>query len=109
MYRLNVDNDGDNLADATFSFVFSDPRDGPQTATAVYGTGSQAQQPEAAGEVLIEGAPVGFDASGQPVQAGPIRYFTGVRSDPFFADAEGAMHGFDWTGQDTACRIRNRG
>ena len=36
----------------------------------------------------------------QPVQAGPIRLFTGLRSDPFFADVEGALHGFDWTGHD---------
>jgi len=35
-----------------------------------------------------------------PVQAGPRRLFVGVRSDPFFADAEGAPHGFVWTGED---------
>jgi len=34
------------------------------------------------------------------VQAGPCRLFAGVRSDPFFADADGAFHGFKWTGQD---------
>jgi hypothetical protein len=33
------------------------------------------------------------------VQAGPGRLFIGVRSDPFFADADGAFHG-TWTGQD---------
>jgi hypothetical protein len=27
--------------------------------------------------------------------------FVGKRSDPFFADAEGLMHGFQWTGKDT--------
>src|SRR5256885_6968568 len=36
----------------------------------------------------------------QPVQAGRIRLFAGARSDPFFADAEGALHGFAWTGHD---------
>ena len=35
-----------------------------------------------------------------PVQAGPGRLFTGIRSDPFFADADGSFHGFRWTGQD---------
>jgi hypothetical protein len=44
---------------------------------------------------------VSFDAGAQPVQAGVCRLFMGVRSDPFFADAEGALHGFKWTGQDT--------
>jgi hypothetical protein len=100
VYRINVDNDGDLQADAAFSFVFSEPGAGPQAATAVYGTGSQARQPEATGEVLIEAMPVGFDADAQPIQAGPVRMFTGVRSDPFFADIEGALHGFKWTGED---------
>jgi len=101
VYRLNIDNDGDNLADAAFSFVFSDPADGPQTATAVYATGNEARDPEAVGELLIEDTPVGFDAIAQPVQAGRVRMFSGVRSDPFFADAEGALHGLQWTGQNT--------
>jgi len=34
------------------------------------------------------------------VQAGPIRLSAGLRSDPFFADVEGALHGFVWTGHD---------
>jgi hypothetical protein len=101
VYRINIDNDGDALADAAFSLVFSDPKDGPQTATVLYTTGTQAELPDAVGEVLVESAPVGFDGTAQPVQAGPVRLFTGVRSDPFFADADGALHGFQWTGQDT--------
>ena len=101
VYRINIDNDGDAHADVAFSFVFSQPTNGMQTGTAYYATGGQAGQPEPAGEVLIEAAPVGFDATADPVQAGRCRLFLGVRSDPFFADAEGALHGFQWTGQDT--------
>jgi hypothetical protein len=101
VYRLNIDNDGDALADAAFSFVFSEPQGGRQTATALYSTGSQAELPDAVGEALIEDVPVGFDRAAQPVQAGPVQLFAGVRSDPFFADADGALHGFQWTGQDT--------
>ena len=101
VYRINIDSDADLHADAAFTFVFSQPEDGAQTATAHYATGSQARQPEPAGEVLIADTPVGFDATAQPVQAGRCRLFTGVRSDPFFADAEGALHGFQWTGHDT--------
>ena len=101
VYRINIDHDGDAQADIAFSFVFSKPKDGMQTATAYYATGSQARQPEPSGEVLIESTPVGFDATAKPVQAGPCRLFFGVRSDPFFADAEGALHGFQFTGQDT--------
>jgi len=101
VYRINIDNDADLQADVAFTFVFSRPKDGRQTATAYYATGNQARQPEPAGDVLIEATPVGFDATAQPVHAGPCRLFTGVRSDPFFADAEGYFHGFQWTGQDT--------
>ena len=101
VYRINIDHDADLQADVAFTFVFSQPKDGRQTATAYYATGSQARQPEPAGDVLIEATPVGFDATAQPVQAGPCRLFIGVRSDPFFADAEGYFHGFQWTGQDT--------
>ena len=100
VYQINVDNDGDAHADVAFSFLFSQPRNGMQTGTAYYATPRQAGQPEPAGKVL-EGTPVGFDAAAHPVQAGECRLFMGVRSDPFFADAEGALHGFQWTGQDT--------
>jgi Domain of unknown function (DUF4331) len=96
VYRINVDTDGDNHADVAFTFVFSEYENG----TAWYATGAQARQPEPAGEVLAANIPVSFDGTDQPVHAGSIRLFTGLRSDPFFADVEGALHGFVWTGHD---------
>src|SRR5205807_219777 len=101
VYRINVDNNGDAEADRAFTFLFSEPKEGTQTGSAYYATGSQARRPDPGGEVLIESTPVGFDATAEPVDAGPCRLFMGFRSDPFFADAEGALHGFQWTGQDT--------
>lgn len=101
VYRINVDNDGDTQADAAFSFVFSQSDAGAQTGTVRYATGSEARDAEPLGEVLIEATPVGFDAMATPVQAGQCRFFIGVRSDPFFADGEGAFHGFQFTGDDT--------
>jgi Domain of unknown function (DUF4331) len=101
VYRINVDNDGDAQADVAFSFVFSESNGGSQTATVYYATGSEAREPEPAGEVLIEGTPVGFDETAKPVEAGHCRLFIGVRSDPFFADGEGAFHDFQFTGDDT--------
>jgi len=101
VYRINVDNDGDTQADVAFSFVFSESSDGAQTGTVYYATGSQAREPEPAGEVLIKGMPVGFDETAKPVEAGSCRLFIGVRSDPFFADGEGAFHDFQFTGDDT--------
>src|SRR5262249_55070543 len=101
VYRINIDNDRDTQADVAFTFVFSRPTNGMQTAAATYATGSQAQQLDPDGEVLVTSTPVGFDAAARPIQVGPCRLFFGVRSDPFFADVEGALHGFQWTGQDT--------
>jgi len=109
VYRFNIDNDSDSLADAAFSFIFSELKDGRQTATAYYATGTQAQTREPRGDILIEAAEVGFDAMAAPVRAGSCRLFTGKRSDPFFADADGVLHwlidgqkgDFQWTGTDT--------
>jgi hypothetical protein len=97
------------VADVAFSFTFSEPEDGRQSATAHYATGSDAQTREPRGEVLIEAATVGFDATATPTDAGPCRLFVGKRSDPFFADADGVLHwlidgavgDFQWTGTDT--------
>jgi len=101
VYRLNVDKDGDTQADAAFTFVFSESNGGNQTGTVLYATGADARDPEPAGEVLIENMPVEFGDTAKPVEAGECRFFMGVRSDPFFADGEGAFHDFQFTGDDT--------
>src|SRR5262252_5544866 len=100
VYKINVDTDGDAHADIAFTFTFSEYQDGVQTGTAWYATGAQARQPGPAGEVLAEAIPVSFDGTARPVQAGRIRLSARLHSDPFFADVEGALHGFAWTGHD---------
>jgi Domain of unknown function (DUF4331) len=101
VYRINVDQDGDALAEAAFTMTFSERVDGRQTGTVRYATGDDARRPDPLGRVLIEDTPVAFDdASAAPVPTGPVRLFIGVRSDPFFADADGSFHGFHWTGRD---------
>jgi Domain of unknown function (DUF4331) len=57
VYRFNIDNDGDAVADVAFSFTFSPLTDGRQTATAYYATGSDAQTREPRGERLIQDTP----------------------------------------------------
>jgi len=99
VYKINVDTDGDAHADIAFTFTFSDYQDGRQTGTAWYATGEAARQPEPAGQVLAEQFPVSFDGMGPPIQAGPVRLLAGRRSDPFFVDVEGTLHGA-WTGHD---------
>jgi hypothetical protein len=100
VYRLNVDNDAHAEADVAFTFTFSELQDGKQTATACLARGAEARQPEPAGEVLATAVPMSFDGATRPLAAGPVRLSIGVRSDPFFADAEGALHGFQFTGDD---------
>src|SRR5258705_317009 len=41
VYRFNIDNDGDALADVAFSFTFSEPNDGRQTASSCRWTGAE--------------------------------------------------------------------
>jgi hypothetical protein len=100
VYRINIDNDADLRADVAFTFTFSAPVDGAQTGTVHYATGPAARDPEPCGEVLVRDSPVGFDATAEAVKAGRCRLFLGVRSDPFFADVEGYLHGFAFTGDD---------
>ena len=100
VYRISIDTNGDAEADIAFTFTFSAFENGTQTGTAWYATGNQARRPGPAGEQLTASLPVSFDGLVRPVQAGPVRLFAGLRSDPFFADVEGALHGLQWTGHD---------
>jgi hypothetical protein len=100
VYRINVDTDGDSHADVAFSFTFSEYEGGSQTGTAWYATGRQAREAEPDGDILAAAIPVSFDGTVRPVQAGSVVLSAGLRSDPFFADVEGALHGFKWTGHD---------
>src|SRR5580693_10510089 len=79
VYRINVDNDGDNQADVAFTFVFSEYENGRQTGTAWYATGAEVRQPGAAGHVLAENIPVSFDGTARPVTADGIRLCAGLR------------------------------
>ena len=100
IYRINIDTDGDAHADVAFTFTFTGLDDGTQTGTAWCATGDEARRPEPGGQILTASLPVSFDGTPRPVQAGRIRLSAGLRSDPFFADVEGALHGFQWTGHD---------
>ncbi len=100
VYRINIDDNGDNRADIAFTFTFSQFQNGVQTCTVWHATGDKAREPEPVGEELTDSLPVSFDGTPRPVRVGQIRLCAGLRSDPFFADVEGALHGFAWTGHD---------
>jgi Domain of unknown function (DUF4331) len=93
VYRFNIDNNGDNLADVAFSFTFSEYENGQQTGTAWYATGSHAQSREPHGEVLIEATPVGFDGTATPVQAGPAGCLSADAATPFSPMPTGSCTG----------------
>ncbi len=101
VYRINVDNDGDNRADVAFSLLFSTPRRGAQTATVYLATGDQARQHEAFGDMIVTEAPVSFGSEPNIIRSGTYLFSAGLRSEPFFADLDGILDNFQWTGVDS--------
>src|SRR6266487_1002834 len=69
-------------------FMLPEPMTGPEF------------HPDAVYRLNIDSDGDAHDDAARPVQAGPVRLFAGVRSDPFFVDFEGTLHGFQWTGHD---------
>ncbi|MFJ2577491.1 DUF4331 family protein [Kitasatospora aureofaciens] len=100
VYRLNVDNDGDNRADVAYSFTFSNPNTGGQAVTVHRATGAAAQQHDATGEVLFADVPVAFGDAPVVIEKNGCKLSVGLRSDPFFADLEGIVNNVTWTGKD---------
>jgi hypothetical protein len=98
VYRINVDNDGDAETDVAVSFVFSEPDDGRQRATVHLAQGTESRSPEAVGEPIIRDAEVSFGEEPRIAEAGPYRFFAGLRSDAFFVDFEGVLNLFDYEG-----------
>jgi Domain of unknown function (DUF4331) len=64
-------------------------------------TGAAARGTGPIGEVVIASAPVSVGGEVQVVAAGGYRFLSGLRSDPFFLDADGLRNGFQFTGHDT--------
>ena len=54
----------------------------------------------AGGAKIIADAQVSFGDKPNVVKSGAYTYFAGVRSDPFFLDAQGALNNFQFTGED---------
>ncbi|MFG2911417.1 DUF4331 family protein [Kitasatospora sp. NPDC048298] len=100
VYRVNVDTDGDHRSDVAYSFVFSPPEDGRQGVTVLRATDEQARSHEALGQELFIDVPVNFGAETTAAHSGPYTFYAGFRSDPFFADLDGIVAKFQWTGVD---------
>ncbi len=93
VYRLNVDTNGDAVADRHFDISFSSKVGGVQTAGVDLVSGSATSR-------IVDGAPVSFGAKAMVTVRGPYKFFAGFRSDPFFFDLVGFLSGFNFTGTD---------
>ena len=98
IYRLAIDNDGDCLNDIAFSYVFSPPEDGRQTASVFMAKGAESRSAEAVGTKIFADIDVSFGAKPNIVEAGAYKYFAGARSDAFFFDFDGIKDLFDTEG-----------
>jgi hypothetical protein len=102
LYLLKIDTDGDALAGITFRIKFSPVENGQQWATVRRVEGNDAEQDEDDGDghVVIKNAPVSFGSKAIVTKQGHYKFFAGLRSDPFFFDLVGFLHGFKFTGSD---------
>ncbi len=98
VYRINIDNDGDTENDVSLILVFSEPRDGRQTATVHLATGADSRLAEPAGEPIFKDVEVSFGSEPQIYRSGPYTFFVGLRSDAFFIDFAGILNMFDHEG-----------
>src|SRR5258708_22469547 len=89
IYRLNIDTDGDLLADIAVSYVFSPPRNGKQIVNVFVAKGAEARSVEAVGTKIIADGEVSFGPKPNIMKAGNYTDFTGSRSYAFFFDYAG--------------------
>jgi Domain of unknown function (DUF4331) len=99
IYELNVDTNGDGIAEVTFPLRVS-VTDGAQFATMRRVEGANAAGADEGGDIVVADAPVSTGSDPEITEAGEYRFFAGWRSDPFFFDAAGALNEFQFTGDD---------
>lgn len=89
VYEINVDTNGDAVADRSFRVQFSKVKGGAQTATVHLAIGASAAGLNDGGRAIIEAAPVSLGPKPLITQSGSYKFFAGIRSDPFFFDLLG--------------------
>jgi len=100
VYEINVDTNGDAMADLSFRIRFSDVESGSQTATVHLASGALAAGLNDGGRAVIGGAPVSFGREPVITARGDYRFFAGLRSDPFFFDLLGFIDDFNFAHGD---------
>ncbi|MGA2964060.1 MAG: DUF4331 family protein [Candidatus Korobacteraceae bacterium] len=100
LYELEIDTDGDAVANLAYRVRFFASERGTQTATLRRVEGAQAAGTADTGQVIVERAPVSTGREAHVTDAGDYRFFAGWRSDPFFFDVQGALNNLQFTGSD---------
>jgi hypothetical protein len=100
LYELDIDTNGDSVADIAYRVRFSRFDDGSQSAMLRRVEGASAVQKGERGRLIVEGAPVSTGRRAQVTDARHYRFFAGWRSDPFFFDRRGALNNLRFTGSD---------
>ena len=101
-YELLIDNNGDARPDVRFSVRFSRKENGQQFANVrrLGGSSGSHDGDDDDTDLVIEHAPVSFGSEPKVTADDEYRFFAGLRSDPFFFDLVGFLHGFAFTGED---------
>jgi hypothetical protein len=100
LYEIMIDTDGDNIVNIAYSVRVTDAPGGGQVATLRRIDSVSSDRTGNDGVVIVEGVPVTTGREPKIVTSGDYRIATGWRSDPFFFDAQGAINGLKFTGQD---------
>jgi Domain of unknown function (DUF4331) len=100
IYMINIDTNGDAVADRSFRIRFSAVDNGSQAATVHMARGALAAGLNDGGAAIIAGAPASFGSEPQITTSGPYSFFAGIRSDPFFFDLLGFIDDFNFSRGD---------
>src|SRR5262249_16471815 len=84
LYELNIETDGDGVADIAYRVRFAALERGAQPAPLSRADGAKAAGAADSGRVIVDGAPVSIEHEARVTEAGDSRFFAGWRSDPFF-------------------------
>jgi len=99
-YELDIDTDGDNVADLAYQTRFSPSERWGQVASLHRIEGAQAVETGAGGEVIFAEVPVATGLEAWATEGNDHRFFAGWRSDPFFFDVLGTLNNMQFTGED---------
>ena len=72
VYRLNIDNNGDDQNDLSFIMTFTEPKDGRQRVTVHLAKGADARSDEPAGEVFFQDVEVSFGPEPKIARVRPL-------------------------------------